>query len=112
MLEREYGINTRMQRNFLTDVVGVLPIRVLSNNPDRLAWTIINLSGSDIALNFDRNVAALNCILLGSGGGGVNFVWHEEFELVGTEVWALAPLAGCNILALEIIAERDTEKRP
>jgi hypothetical protein len=111
MLEREFGINTREQRNPLVAVVGVAPVRVLSNNPDRLAWTIINLSGSDIALNFDRTVGPLNCILLGAGGGGVNFVWDEEFELVGTEVWAVAPIAGCNILALEIIAERDTTKR-
>lgn len=104
LLEREYGIRTDMIVNPLVSVVGTIPVQILGNNPNRLAWTVINLSGNDLFLGFDMQVGPTKGIMISSGGGGVNWKWQEEFEAVGYAVWAVATAPNSPIYVLELVA--------
>lgn len=84
--------------------VGVTPVKILDNNPNRLGFTIINLGAGYVMLAPDIEVSATRGIYLASGGGGVNFKWDEEFELVGWEHWAMAQNANTPVFVLEIVA--------
>ena len=63
------------------------PTRLLSRNPKRVVYTIINDSSVDVYVGFDKNVSTTGKtkgILVASGGG----VWSDEFHK--GEVWAIA----------------------
>ncbi|MEM2990160.1 MAG: hypothetical protein QXQ02_03145 [Halobacteria archaeon] len=97
-------MRTTTRVNPLVRIVVTTPVRILDNNPNRLAWTIFNLGSGYVMLGFDREISSTRGIYLGSGGGGVNFLWSEEFELVGWELYALAELDDTPIYVIEVVA--------
>jgi len=107
LIIREYGIQTAVRINPETDVVNTSPVRVLSNNPNRLSWVIVNLSGSDIWLGFDREVSSTKGLFLASGGSAIATDWRDDFELVGYEVWAIASADNSPIYVLEVVATKE-----
>lgn len=104
LIEREFGVKTTCNINPVVGAVGVIPILVLQNNPNRLAWTFLNLSAGWLSLGFDRDVSNTYGIYIASGGGGINFLWKEEFELVGWQLFAVAQNAASPIYVVEIVA--------
>jgi len=104
LIAREYGIQTTVRINPEASVINTSPVRVLSNNPDRLSWVIVNLSGSDIWLGFDREVSSTKGLFLASGGSAITTDWRDDFELVGYEVWAIASANNSPIYVVEVVA--------
>ncbi len=103
LLAREFGVKTGSRINPLVASVGLAPTLIFGNNPNRLAWTIINLGVNDIFLAFDQEVSITRGILLASGGGGVNFKWNEEFDLVVNNVYGLTTIAPSEIFSIEVV---------
>ena len=71
----------------VTVSVGTTPKRILSANPKRIAFMLINNSSYDIYVGFDKNVSTTGKtkgVLIASGGG----VWAYEYHK--GEVWAIA----------------------
>ena len=67
--------------------VRTTPTRLLVSNPDRVVYTIINTSGTDVYVAFDKNVetSGRNAGIPVAANGGV---WSDEFHK--GEVWAIA----------------------
>ncbi len=61
--------------------------KVLSNNPNRLAWIIINLGDDATYLSFERDPSSTKAIILSGGGGSASMLWNEDFDLVGYELF-------------------------
>ncbi len=77
--------------------VRTTPTRLLVANPERVVYTIINTSGTDVYVAFDKNVATSGRnagILVASNGG----VWSDEFHK--GEVWAIASTT-TNVVVVE-----------
>ena len=61
--------------------------KVLSNNPNRLAWIIINLGDDSSYLSFERDPSLTKGIIISGGGGTASMLWNEDFDLVGYELF-------------------------
>ena len=103
VIDKRFGVRTRAEVNPLVAQVGVAAIRVLPNNPDRLAWLIVNLSGNTLQLALDRGVGAARGILVQANGGSVGMVVDEDFDMVTYEIWGVATGAASNIYVLSVV---------
>lgn len=105
LIEREFGIKTGSRENPLVNEVGITAIRVLPNNPNRLAWIFINLSANLIYLGFSPDTSTSKGILIGANGGTASMFYKEDFELVAQEVYAIAAGAASDIYVVETVIE-------
>jgi len=103
LIDAQLGVRVRPQINPLTSSVGTTPTRIFSNNPNRVAFLVVNISANKVFLLPDNTVTTSRGILLTNNGGGLVANWREDFHLVGYEWWAVADAAGSSILCLELI---------
>jgi len=104
LLEQQYKVKTRLVINPLgVTSVGITVSQLLPNNPNRLAWMLVNLSANDLYIAFERDVSVNKGIYLSPTGGSVKFLWSEDFELVGYEVYAIATGATSAIYLVEVV---------
>lgn len=104
-IDREFGVKTRQLTNPLVDEVDTGITQVLGNNPDRLAWVIVNLSANLIFLAFDTEVATTHGIRLAANGGTISTTAKEDMELVSMPVWAIAAADDSDIFVSVVEAE-------
>ena len=87
LLEKQFGVKTRTIINpLVTSLTGNVD-KVLSNNPNRLAWIIINLGSNSAYGSWLRYPSSTKGFLLSALGGTASVMWNEDFELVGSEVY-------------------------
>lgn len=77
---------TQAIQNDVLTVVGI--IQAAPNNPDRLALTMMNLSGTDMYVSPDTVPSATHGVLLQNGGGVISLNAAIDGELVGYE-WSV-----------------------
>ena len=99
---KRFGFPTRPVENPVVNAVGVTVEEVLKNNPDRVFWVIINLSGNTVYVALSEEVSAIRGIRLDAGGGWVSMSADEDGEAVAYSVFALATGAASAIYVLEI----------
>lgn len=110
LIEKRFGMVTRAQSNVLVNEVDIAVTRILPNNPNRLAWIIINLSGNNVFIALDMGVSAAHGILLTANGGGASMIYEEDFEATCWEVWGMSTANNQDIHALEVLIDRSTEE--
>ena len=103
LIEREYEIQTWVRINPVSDEATTTAQQILYQNPDRIAFSIMNLGTENVALAPDENVAVDYGILLASNGGYVSMNWKEDYSLVGYDWWVLCPTGTSKLLTLEVI---------
>jgi len=103
LLMERFKVRTRAVENPLITSVGATALKVLSNNPNRLGFTIINLSTNVIYLALTNNVSDTYGIRLNAGGGSASMAWDTEFDMVAWAWWVLATGAGSAIYTLEVV---------
>lgn len=106
LLDRQFGVRTRPVENPL-DVtsLGTDVTRILSNNPNRLGFTVLNLSANVVYIGLSRNVNAgvgtEQGIRLDANGGQAVAIWDEDFDMVAWEWYAVATAVDSQIYVLE-----------
>lgn len=105
LLEAHYGVKTTYKLNPLVSQAAITVTKVLSYNPNRLGFVFMNVGSNDIYLMPTNKPAAGNGIFISGGGGGVGFVWNEDFELVSSEWFAIAIGGVSNIYVHEVTSE-------
>lgn len=102
-LKKKYGAETSTNENPIVggESIGTTPERVLRRNPNRIGWTIINLSANTVYLAFNGNVSATRGILLDPSGGLAGSWIEEDGELTQKEVWLVASGAGSAVYVIE-----------
>lgn len=102
LLQKQFGVKTRTIINpLVTTLTGGID-RILSNNPNRLAWIIINLGGNSAYGSWLRNPSSTKGFVLSALGGFASMRWDVDFELVGQEVFINGTLAD-TIYVVEVV---------
>ena len=70
--------------------IGTTAVLFLRNNPNRLGFTAINLSTANLFILFDSAVSSSRGIFLTPNGGGVNFIWNEDYHWVTYDWYVVA----------------------
>lgn len=102
VIERLYGVKTDMRVNPVASQIGATATQLLKNNPDRLAWTLINLGTEAVYLAFTPDVAATKGIYVAAGGGTMGLLFSEDFELVTYPIWGIGAVGSDNIYLVEV----------
>ena len=107
MLEALFGIKSYPRENSLLfnpatglDQVGVAAARILTNNPQRVSFLVINLSANVVYVGLTNQVAATHGVRLAPNGGLMSAIWDRDFEEVSHEWWAVATAAASDIYVL------------
>jgi hypothetical protein len=104
LIRDRFGLVTDESLDPVTNVANVAPAVVLPLSPNRLAFTVINLSGAVVFLKPRNDVSPISAIRLAPAGGSVSVLWDEDFDLVGLEWWVCATVDASSILTLEVHA--------
>ncbi|GAI91650.1 unnamed protein product [marine sediment metagenome] len=76
---------------------------ILANNPNRLAWTMINLGGNPCYIGLTREVSASNGVRLDINGGHAGEIWNEDFQETAWAVWIISPDGDSNCYSKEVV---------
>lgn len=109
LIQKRFGMVTRAQANPLVEECDIARTRILPNNPNRLAWIILNLSANNVFIALDKEVADTHGILLTPNGGSATMIYEEDFEATCWEVFGSASADNSDIFALEVVIDRSTE---
>ena len=101
ILEKKFGVLSGAKENPIVDEVTTTVVMVLGNNPNRLAYTIVNLSDTDCFMAFDTNVSSTHGILLTANGGSMSLRIEEDFELTCWAVYGISTAANKDIYVIE-----------
>ncbi len=100
LIEKEYGVHTTETEDPLIAAAGAVAARLLSNNPRRIGFVLINLSVNPIYLSLTAAVAATRGIYLAPNGGFVTMNLRDDFTLPTREWWVIAPAGASNLYCL------------
>lgn len=103
LIDKQYGVKTSYRINPLTDSIGTNPTKFLENNPNRLAWYLVNLSGNTVYVSPDSDVSPNKGIAVSPNGGMLGFEYKTEFQLVGYAQFGVASAAS-QVYVLEILS--------
>jgi len=104
LIFEKFKVKTIPNINPLTDKVGTTPKKILDNNPDRLAWFVVNLSPNTLYLHFSNDVSSTKGIFVAPNGGFASMIYDEDFHAVGWEIWGKATDEDSNIYVVEIVS--------
>lgn len=99
-VEDKFGMKTRSVTNPVTPTVATSKTLILKNNPDRLAYTVINLTGFALHVAFDREVSSTRGILIPPSGGSLTLTAEEDGELVGYELFGISTSSSSTIFTI------------
>ena len=100
--EQRLGYPTRPIVNPVTDTVKTTATLILRNNPDRIFWLAVNLSGNKGYIGWDAQVSSTRGIPIAGNGGFVSCTLEEDGELTIHEVWAVLENAQGTFYIVEI----------
>lgn len=102
LIMKRFGVFTRARQNPLITELTDSVRTILANNPNRVAWTICNLSDTRCFIALDRNISDEHGILLSPNGGVATMTMDEDFEAVTWEVFGISDLADKDLYTLSV----------
>ena len=108
LLMERFKVKTRAVENpqGITSL-GTTATILLANNPNRLAWVLVNLSANIIYIGFTNEVSATagseRGIRLNANGGLASMVWDEDFQPTGWAIWGIASGLTSQIYSYEVV---------
>jgi len=104
LLDQQFKVKTRTEINKegVTNV-GTSVKKLLGNNPNRLAWIIINLSVNTLYVALTNDPSSSKGILIGANGGTATMLWNEDFEATGYEIWGIGSASNTYIYIIEVV---------
>ncbi len=95
---RTFGVETLVQ------VFGVRT-RILANNPNRLAWSVINEGTVDARISTDANMTSASGWLLMGNGGVISMAEFDDGETVGYELFGASGAGNPTVRVREVLRE-------
>lgn len=106
LLMERFKVKTRAVEKPVRTSVGTTAVEIFKNNPNRLAWTLVNTHASQVLyIGLTNEVTAATGIRLDPAGGHASEVWDEDFDEVGWAVWGIASGANTTIYSKEVIEQ-------
>lgn len=103
LLMERFKVKTRAIENPVITSIGATAVLVLNNNPNRLAWVMVNLSVNAIYMALNNGVSATNGIYIPPNGGNVSMIWDEDFQTTAWAIWGIAPAGASAIYSFEVV---------
>lgn len=100
--EGGWGFPTRLAESDVN--VNAAGIQILANNPDRVAWEIINNGAGGVRFSSLSNVAATGGRRLGADGGFASMNVRDDGEACVYAQFGTPEGVACSIHVTEIIA--------
>lgn len=104
-IQARFGVKTRPVDNPENNVLSTTAELILRQNPDRLAFTVTNLSSIVVFIHSSARVSASLGYRIGVSGGSISFLADEDFDVVGYDWFAIAASGTPTIFVQEQIAE-------
>ena len=104
LLEKQYGVKTDIRINPLVTQVQTTLTQLLKPDPNRLAWTLINLGSNALYVGFDEQTSTTRGVYVAATGGVFSLLFNEDFSLVAFPVYAITTVAAADIYLVEVIA--------
>lgn len=104
LLQNLYGVKTFPQINKTVSQVGVAAIQIMSANPNRVSFLVVNLSANNLYISPLNDVASTKGIYVAPSGGSITVQWDRDFELVSMPFFAIASGAASDVFILENIS--------
>jgi hypothetical protein len=104
LLQNLYGVKSFSQINKATSLVQDTVTSIMSANPNRLSFLVVNTSTANIYLSSQNDVSSTKGIYLAPLGGSIIIQWDRDFELVASQWFAIASNADSEIYILENIS--------
>ena len=105
LLVEKFKCKTRAVENPVATSIGATAALVFNNNPNRLAWILVNLSVNAIYLALSSGVSATGGIYVSPNGGWRSMIWDEDFQMTGWGIWAIAPAGASDIYSVEVVVQ-------
>ena len=83
-------------------VVGTTPVQLLTNNPNRVGFIIVNLSTNTAYVGLQAAVTTTTGAALG-GNQSFSSTWRDDFNSVGFARYAVAATSNNNFYVAEIV---------
>ena len=105
LLMERFKVRTRAVENPQgVTTLGTTAEIVLANNPNRLAWIIVNLHSTQVVyLSLTSDVAATRGVRLDPAGGSASMIWDEDFQATGWAIWGVGSAADVTLYSIEIV---------
>lgn len=105
LLQDRLGVETFDIVNRLVTTIGTTAVRVIPNDPNRVAFVLVNLSTGTMHFGPFSDPSGTKGIQIGSGGGSLVSIWDEDFSLVGREWYGVSSVAASELLTLELVTK-------
>lgn len=104
LINLKFEVKTDARINPLVAQVATTLTQLLTPNPNRLAWTLINLGANPLYVAFTPDVSTTKGVYVSATGGVFGLIFDEDFDLVAYPVYAIAVIAAAAIYLVEIIS--------
>ncbi len=101
------GVKTFHRDNPVTATVGLASQTLLRQNPNRVAFLVVNLSPNNVHIGPFGDVSSSKGILASPSGGNIVAHYREDFDIVGLEWFGIANVAGSAVLVIEWLTQRE-----
>lgn len=105
LLEREFKVKTTYNINPEVDAIETTITKVLSYNPRRIGFILVNLGANFVTISPNADVSLTKGIYLVANGGTFSAVWNEDFELPTLQWFGIADTAAADLFILEVLTE-------
>lgn len=103
LLRNELGVNSHPGPESGTQAIGLTVGKILSNNPNRVGLTMINLSANTIYIGPENTTSSSEGIFLSANGGSLSFDWRTDMTLIPNQWFAVATGAASSLYILEVV---------
>ena len=104
LIDKKFEVRTRpVEDEGGVPSLGTTAQEVLPNNPNRLAWILVNLSENTVYLALKSDVSSSSGIRLDANGGSAGMVWDEDFDVTGWAIYGVAADVNSAIFAYEVV---------
>jgi len=101
-VKKRFGVETHAVTKVVNLIGAAAAAEVLKEHPDRLMWTIINLSVGAVYLGPEASTDVDEGIWLDASGGSITMIADEDGELVGYRFYGYAA-ADAKLFVIETI---------
>lgn len=77
---------------------------ILTLNPDRLSWLLVNRGSNDCAWSTRPDLTFANGILLTAGGGTAQMTAEDDGETVSYPIYIISTVGATDVRVMEIVA--------
>lgn len=103
LIDEEFGTPTRPVIDPLNNSIGTTILPLLRNDPNRIAFHVVNLSSNTIYVGPFSDVSSTRGWRIGPGGGALRSTYQIDWHLVAMEWYVVASASSSGIFTLAIV---------